>query len=222
MVSPSAMTGLPSFGKNSTIQLPSYIKSAVRRGNLQIQMPRIYEKGAVSLSWSAIDPNDDTLQYSLWMRKNKENKWTLISQHLMRNYFTIPAYVLPDGKYFFKVEVSDAPSNPGNGALTDNIISKLFIQDTTPPAIKVLSSKVTHQTLNISFEVKDSLSTIYRVEISKDGGNSWLGLLPEDGLNDEVSESYKINIPAPQNDVHLIIIRAMDYAGNMGSFSIYK
>jgi hypothetical protein len=51
-------------------------------------------------------------------------------------------------------------------------------------------------------------------------GASFVGVLPEDGVEDEKSESYRVVRPAGEPGVHVVVVRARDGAGNVASIRL--
>ena len=68
------------------------------------------------ISWTAEDPDRDTLEYALYFRGEDERAWKLLKDHLKENTYTQEAEAFADGRYFFRVVASDRLSNTPSAA----------------------------------------------------------------------------------------------------------
>ena len=100
---------------------------------------RVYQKGAMSFTWEAEDPNQDELVFSIFFRGENEAEWKLLKEDLDEKYFTLEADTLPDGKYQLRVTGYDFPSNPRDLSLSGSLVSQTFDIDNIPPKVEVLS-----------------------------------------------------------------------------------
>ena len=173
----------------------------------------------LSLSWTDRDPNDDTLEYSVHVRSVGAPSWTRLAEGLRQNWFNINRDVLSDGKYIFKVVATDAPSNPLDQAREDFRISRVVTMDAAPPRLRAQDVRVTEGGWVGTIEVADDLSPVYRVEYSRDGGVTWSVLPTEDGLCDQLQERCRLAVSGLAPDVHVLLVRAMEYSGNLAVVS---
>jgi hypothetical protein len=180
---------------------------------------RFFQRGARSLSWQATDRNDDSLVYRVFYRTVKDNDWHLLADNLTQMYYTIDGNRLADGSYVFKVEASDAPSNPAELALTTEEISDAVEIDNTPPSINQGPASVSGQTTEVTFEATDTTSRVVRGEYSVDGGQ-WRLIFPVDGIADSASESFKVSVKLDRPGEHVIAFRAADSSGNIGTSKV--
>jgi hypothetical protein len=183
----------------------------------QVPPRRIYQRGARALQWQAEDRNGDTLEYAIYYRSLNENSFRLLKDKLRDNFYTVDGAALADGRYIFKVVVSDAPDNPGGQALSSERLSEPVDIDNTPPVVREVGEpQVTADRVRVVFEIEDATGTIRRAEVSVDG-TSWFPSFPDDGIADSPRERYSLELPITGAGEHTISLRAFDTSGNVGS-----
>ena len=84
---------------------------------------------AMTLRWSAEDPNGDALRYDLWLRPENESDWTQMLENVEHPFYSFDADQLPDGYYRFKVLATDAVDNAMGNARTDERVSDAVLVD---------------------------------------------------------------------------------------------
>jgi hypothetical protein len=163
----------------------------------------------VTLAWRASDPNGDELRYELSYAREDDPS---VPQTVLASDLDLPVYSFdtagwPDGRYVFRVRVSDRISRPFE-ALEDEATSEPVTFDTTPPRI------LTPRTENgiVSFIVEDATSLLAEVTVSTNGLD-FVPILPEDGVLDMDRERFQYNAP---RDLP-VFIRATDEMGNEAS-----
>lgn len=176
---------------------------------------KVERKGFRTVVWTAEDENNDTLVYNLHIRKDGESAWRKIQEGWTESLYTFDALSFPDGVYFFKVEASDAPSNPPGTELAGERVSRPFTIDNSPPEVKNFTASRTRDTLEVSFTAEDALSHIEDVRylIRPD---SWRVVFPVDGICDSRRETFKFSAKLPPGADNMIVIRVRDAAGNVG------
>lgn len=178
---------------------------------------RIYVPGARSLTWEASDPNDDTLIYSLFFRRESNSEWSLIDGNLENEEYTLDGASFPDGIYYFRVVASDRESNPSDQALQGELVSKPFILANTIPAIQWQPAQSTGaKTIRIRFAARTAVSPVYQSEYSLDGVH-WHVVFPEDGIADSTSETYSFELSNVGSETRSIFVRVSDSVGNLGT-----
>lgn len=180
---------------------------------------RFFQKGARTLTWQASDPNDDTLNYSVFYRTLGETEWHELAEDLTQAYYTIDGNRLPDGTYLFKIVATDEPGNTKETALTDEQITDAVEIDNTPPAINVTGPTIKGQAAEVVFEATDLTSRIVRGEYSIDGG-AWEMIFPADGIADSAHESFKVRVAFDKTGEHLIAFRCADSSSNVGTAKV--
>jgi len=118
---------------------------------------------------------------------------------------------VPNGTYVLKIVASDASSNPPGAALQGEMESVAFDIDNSPPVIQVTGSRNDSGRTILSFQVRDELSAIQKVEYSLDA-QRWRGVYPKDGIFDARVEDFEL--PLDGEAVKGLIIRAYDAKNN--------
>ena len=65
-------------------------------------------------------------------------------------------------------------------------------------------------------QLRDELTRLVKAEYTLDSGD-WVPVFPEDGLFDTTRETLAIRLPVLKSRAHVLMIRATDAAGNMGT-----
>jgi hypothetical protein len=117
----------------------------------------------------------------------------------------------PSGSYRLKLVASDRPSNSPGDALTRERESLTFIVDHDQPSVAVVP-----RGRGASIALKDELTHLVKADYSVDG-STWTPIFPDDGLFDTREEKITLAIPDLKRGVHLLMVRATDSAGNVGT-----
>ncbi len=176
---------------------------------------RVYQPGAQSISWEAHDDNGDELEYALYFKGEGEANWKLLENHLTETTYTIDSKALPDGVYSVKVVASDVPSNPREAALTDEMVSRTFVINNSPPRITIKSNHAQGDGVEIRFDAQSDSTPLYQAEYSVDGGE-WRIIYPVDGITDGLREEYVFSVQTGPGE-HSIGMRVIDSVGNVGT-----
>lgn len=185
-----------------------------------LTLPQLARKDNILVHWHAVDPNGDTLVYSLYYRGFGQPNWLPLKTHLSADHYVFPAALLPNGQYRLRLVASDAPSNPPGEALTDSRMSNLFMVDNTPPTITALHAVREGDQLHITFTATDNVSPIASAFYSLDAG-SWQYIAPVGQLSDSLTEHYDFMVPLPKQEPaasaetpdpaeHLVTVRVRD------------
>ncbi len=179
----------------------------------------VYVRGMRAIVWTAGDPNDDRLSYTLSFRGEGEKAWKPLARGLREAYFAFDSMQLPDGLYQVRVEASDDRSNPADRALSAMLDSETFTVDNTPPSVRVTarrSDKKKGSGFTVEASATDGLGPIARAEYSIDA-RRFMPITPGDGVSDSTSESYLIRIDSPGPGEHIVIVKVTDLLGNIGA-----
>ena len=179
---------------------------------------RIFQRGMRSLSWSASDPNGDTLRFDLFFRGEGESEWKPLVRGLRDTYFGWDSTLMPDGRYRIRILASDAPSNPPGQARQGEDTGQSFMVDNTPPTLESTSRKEGGAAI-VEVKATDSTSPIRSLEYSVDAAR-WTEVVPVDGIADSPSEQYKIPMDRLSAGEHTVLLKATDVEGNVGSGKI--
>lgn len=182
----------------------------------QEKSEKVPVNGKKIIKWQAKDPNDDTLEYSVYFRGENEENWKLLKDELKGMSYPIDTESFPDGAYFIKVVASDYLSNPKDTALSEEEISERFVVDNTPPTILELRGEPSNNKFTINGKAEDSTSYIKELVYSIDGAN-WKPLFSLDQILDSKIETFSFVTEPTKAGEHTIVIKATDSAGNVGS-----
>ena len=185
------------------------------------------EKGYQSVLWSAHDDNDDDLRYNVYYRGENEHEWKLLKDKLDQKFYSWDTTTFPDGAYYLRIFVSDAPSNPTADARSTTRESERFVVDNTPPVIEHLEASVfttphkegllALQSSLVKFTARDATSSIERAQYSVDGGD-WVLVAPVGNISDSLEERYEFShAQGLTPGEHTIAVRAYDRFENVGS-----
>ena len=195
-----------------TLSLPRNIRS-LETPETPAMARKVYIPATRSISWEASDPNNDDLIYSVWIsRGGSGTEWQLLAEKLSESLYTIDGASFADGDYRVRISASDLPSNPGDAALTDELVSNTFRIANRVPEISWESSAGGGA---VNFSVKTGAVRLFRVEYSIDARN-WLVIFPKDGITDSSTESFQLEIPSGTRSIQ---VRAVDDNGNVGTSS---
>jgi len=167
------------------------------------------------ISWQADDADGDKLVYSVYFRAETEKEWQLIRSRMFENTLLLDPDVLADGRYFFRVVASDAPSNAPEYAREAALISTPVIIDNTPPAVEIGTPVRSGTSLDVDVEVRDATSTLRLCEYSLDAG-LWQPIEAADGITDSPQERFHLHLDKLRPGEHLLVFRVYDSANNAG------
>jgi hypothetical protein len=169
----------------------------------------------ISISWQAEDPDGDRIVYALYFRGEEESQWKLMRGNLHENSFLLDGDVLADGKYFFRVVASDREANPPQAARTGDLVSAPVLIDNTPPLLTLGQPRRSGGKVELEFDAADAASPLRRCEYSLDAG-TWTPLTAADGVIDSQREKFSLTLDNLAPGEHLLVVRAVDSAGNAG------
>ena len=176
------------------------------------------QKGYQSVVWTAEDPNDDQLEFSIYFRGENETTWKLLKDKLDARYYTWDTTAMPDGAYYLKIVASDAPTNPNGEGLSSARESDRFEVDNTPPAIAQLTAEIAGGAggVRVRFQASDPASSIARAQYSLDA-EDWNLVFPSGGLSDAPRENYDFQLQKIAPGEHTVTIRVYDQFENVTS-----
>jgi hypothetical protein len=174
----------------------------------------------IKIKWKVDNPDKDQLVYRLFYREEMGLTWRSLgnaNEPLKKTEFEWDTEPVADGFYRVKVEASDEQANAPRETLTDSRISpRLLVANRKPE----LASLITRYPW-VSGMARDSYSPIKRIEYSLDG-KPWRLVGPLDGIYDSPSESFRFRLPDKlKQGSHVLAVRAIDAAGNMGVDQVY-
>lgn len=172
----------------------------------------------IQCTWEAEDADGDTLEYSLHYRAEDETAWKPLATSIRESTYTVDANRFADGRYYFRVTVTDALDNSPGMAREGTLVSAPVVIDHGAPALEVLSRERADAGWNLHVRVTDAVSIVRRVEVSVNG-KAPVVALPVDGIADSRVEEFVLSIrddAAPEAEKS-VVIKATDAAGNVAT-----
>jgi hypothetical protein len=169
----------------------------------------------VQISWQAEDLDGDRLIHAIHFRGEDEREWKLLKDNLTENTVALEAELFADGRYFFRITVSDRLANPPAAAREAELVSAPVLIDNTPPRVVAGAPRRNGAQVEIEFEATDAASPLRRAEYSVDA-SAWTPVEPLDGVIDSPAEKFVVRFAEPRPGEHLVVFRAFDEAGNAG------
>jgi hypothetical protein len=170
----------------------------------------------LKVKWEAKDPNNDEIEYTLFIRKEGWKAWVKLPDKQTKKEFDWDTDSVPDGLYRFRVEAADRADNPPENVLTSSRESSLFTVDHTPPSVDVKAGEASPGEVAIEVRGADALTRIVGASYSIDS-SSWIKVFPVDQLFDSKAESFRFAPAELKPGNHVITVRVVDAAGNVGT-----
>ncbi len=197
---PAASITLPALGSGGKAGVPGVAVTDATPGSMS------YAKGHVGARWLVTDDNGDVTLSTVEIRGAKETTWKLLKANQRERHLSWDSTAFPDGEYYLRVRVTDAPSHPPDQALSNELQSDPFVIDNTPPKITGLTGTVNGPKIEVKWHASDALETIARAEYSLDGGE-WKSLQPTTQLSDSREHDYVLSIGDAGAGEHTIAVR---------------
>jgi len=169
----------------------------------------------MTLSWLAEDSDSDKLSYQVFFRADGQREWKLLRANLTETLYMLDAESFADGRYSFRVSVTDKLSNPAPNGREDDMVSAPILIDRTPPALTTSAATRNGAAWEGRVEARDGASPLKACEYSVDGG-PWTPLTPSDGVIDSLTECVVVRVDSLAPGEHIVAVRAYDSAHNAG------
>jgi hypothetical protein len=134
---------------------------------------------------------------------------------MFENTLLLDPDVFADGRYFFKVMASDAPSNAYDYTLETEMVSTPVLIDNTPPLVSLSAPVRNGMTVQVDADAADKTSPLRLCEYSLDAG-LWQPVESVDGVTDSPHEHFHIKLDNVRPGEHLLVVRVYDSANNAG------
>lgn len=166
------------------------------------------------ITWEAMDPNNDAMEYSLYYRSAPRGPWILIQDKLKDAQYQWDTRTVQDGRYQIKVVASDAKANPVGEGKTGSRMSDPVTVDNTPPIIGDMKVTPFSRGAKIQASIVDRTSIVAAAEYSVDSKDDWQALAASDNLFDSPEEAVSFTVDNLAPGQHQITLRASDSYGN--------
>jgi len=172
---------------------------------------KYFRSGFRTVSWTARDENEDPLRFALEVERDDGFRLP-VRDEIDGVQMAIDTTALPDGSYRIHVAASDELKNPGD-ALSATGSGRWFVVDNTPPVVELDRSDDRWLVV-----VSDALSTVARVEWSRDG-ERWNALVSDDGVLDGNQETFSFDA---KDGRHFVVVRAVDRHHNRATTGVVE
>ena len=169
--------------------------------------------GLCTVVWSASDPNQDHLVYSVAIRSESDEPWTTLVDKTEDTFFSFDTTGFREGLYHVKVTASDEPSNTPETARTAEETSEAFLIDNTPPVLTVRKQEIAKDHARIVVEAVDNASVISSAGYSLDGKDE-VALRPDDLIFDSTNETFVVELTGLGKGAHSLLLRVQSEAKN--------
>lgn len=166
--------------------------------------------------WSATDPNEDDLTYTLYLRKDGWKNWIELEDNLERTDYEWDTTTAPSGLYQIKVVASDRKENPVEDALTGERISGSFVVAHELPMVSLKTAGMDGDQAIVEATATDPLVRLTAAMFSVNG-KKWINVFPTDGLFDSRNELFRFKTDSLKPGTYVVVLRVRDAAGNIGS-----
>ena len=192
---------------------------ANQKPQLQITEPAkaAFWSGSKTVTWSATDPENDKLTYSIYLSADGGQNWEELTKDISDSSYDWDTTGHDAGAYLLKVVASDHRSNPDDPKQMEAKSPVVYL-DNTPPVVLLSRSKGTLTESTYSYEgvAFDNQTNITAVEYRLDEGE-WQAAVAVDGIFDSKREKFKFEIDEAPAGKHKLEIAAVDQAMNRKS-----
>lgn len=170
----------------------------------------------VKLKWTATDPNEDELTYSLYVRKQSWSAWQLLEADLEKAEFEWDTTTTPAGVYQVKVVASDRKENDEDDARTAEKVSVPFVVCNVPPTVTLKVAGLDGDRTTLEATATSPLVRIVEASFALNG-KKWTPIFPTDGLFDGTKEAFKFKTDGLKPGTYVVVVKTKDASGNVGT-----
>lgn len=168
------------------------------------------------IRWTAADPNEDELTFSVAVRKEGWPQWVEIATDLEKTEYDWDTTTVPSGNYQVRITASDRKENAEVEALTDMRTSARFTVDQLAPVVTIRAVKLQGDRALVEADARDEHSLLSSAMVSVDG-QKWINVYPVGGLYDGQAKKFAFDTPSLKPGTHVVVLRVTDAAGNIGA-----
>jgi hypothetical protein len=188
---------------------------------IQIQVPdldavNLENPKKLHFKWTATDPNEDELTYTLFVRKDGWKNWVQLAEDVEKTDYDWDTTTTPSGMYQLMVVASDRKDNPAEDALTGKRVSSRFAVAHTPPEVRIATAGMEGDQAIMEATATDPLVRLTAASFSVNG-KKWVNVFPTDGLFDSKTEKFRFKTDNLKPGTYVVVLRVHDAAGNTGS-----
>jgi hypothetical protein len=170
----------------------------------------------LKIKWAAVDPNEDELTYSLFIRKEGWKSWVQLEDNLSKTDYEWDTTTTPSGLYQIKVVASDRKDNPDGDALTGERTSAAVAVAHTPPTVTVKVTSIEGDEAVVEATAVDPLVRLTSASFAVNG-KKWTNVFPANGLFDSKTATFKFKTETLKPGTHVLVLKVRDAAGNTGA-----
>lgn len=170
----------------------------------------------LKIKWSATDPNEDELTYSVHVKKDGWTEWVEVEDDHDKTDFEWDTTTTPSGTYRVKVVASDRKDNSDADALSAERISSPFVVSHEPPTVTAKIVRINADQAVVEASCTSPLVRLVSASFAVDG-KKWTSVFPTDGLFDSKSEQFQFKTEGLKPGTHVLVLKVRDAAGNTGS-----
>jgi outer membrane protein assembly factor BamB len=170
----------------------------------------------LKIRWTASDPNDDELTYSLFVKKDDWKDWVQLEEHLDKKDYEWDTTGVPAGVYRVKLVASDRKDNSAEDCLSATRISAPVPVAHVPPTVTLKHAGFDGDRAIFEATATDPLVRLTEASFAVNG-KKWANVFPTDGLFDSKTEQFRFTTESLRPGTYVVVLRVRDAAGNVGS-----
>ena len=170
----------------------------------------------LKIKWTASDPNDDELTFTIYCKKEGWKDWVLLEENHDKSNYDWDTTSMPSGVYQIKVIASDRKDNAAEDALTAERVSAPVPVTHLPPSVTVKVVGFENGQAVVEATATDPYVRLTEASFAIDG-KRWTNVFPTDGLFDSKTESFRFKTDALRAGTHVLVLRVRNAAGTFGS-----
>jgi hypothetical protein len=170
----------------------------------------------LKIRWSASDPNDDELTYTLHFRKDGWKDWVLLEENFEKKEYDWDTTGVPSGMYQIKLTASDRKDNAPEDCLSAERISAPVPISHVPPTVTLKLAGFDGGRATLEATASGPLVRLTEASFAVNG-KRWMSVFPTDGLFDSKTEQFRFQTDVLKPGTYVVVLRVRDAAGNVGS-----